>query len=380
MSTPLFVCGMLRSGTSLIQTLLTNHPNMLVAYQPFHQLYVDVKQRFFDEHGIDAPLPLDDGAPGNRAQRELFLSWLASRRFDAAEAGELASRATAGKGGGLSDRGSLSAPAGTFIEIRQSLHGAMAQGLGRGQVGVVGSKEILCEEYVPALLAAGVRCVLILRDPRAVIASANNGRYRDMVGDRYPLMMLIRLWRKTAAYWLHYRHHPLVRAIRYEDLIADPDSTLQDLADWLGLEPFPPDLIAGSLKDHAGRPWRGNSSFGDKTTIDASTHDKWRELLAADELRFIGACLRQELEATGYPLPAGLGEQDILAFEENIRGVRPAHLARHAIDNTTRRDAIERLALSPASNNDLACLGRHFLFPEGFARPPNLAPGSTLDA
>ena len=198
MSTQILVTGMLRCGTSLTQMLLTNHPDMWVVYQPFHQLYVDVKQMFLDASGLDVSPPLDDGAPTPPGRREAFHAWLAERVFSPEETRRLARRAVTGKGGSMAHlEGRLTATAGRFATIRQSLHTSMASELGAGPATVVGSKEILCEEYVSALVASGVRCIIVLRDPRAVIASANHGRYRDSVGDRYPLLMLVRLWRKA---------------------------------------------------------------------------------------------------------------------------------------------------------------------------------------
>ncbi len=207
------------------------------------------------------------------------------------------------------------------------------RGLRGDHVDVLGSKEVLCEEYIPALLEHGVRCVLIIRDPRGVIASANNGRYRELVGDRYPLMMLIRLWRKTAAYWLKYCRHPLVKAIRYKDLAADPRHVLEELTAWLGIDRFPEDSNRTPLKDHFGRPWSGNSSFGDRATVDSSSNDSWRRLLAHREQRFISACAWRELNAIGYPVASDIGSDDVRDFFEDTRGVRVAYLAQHDISD-----------------------------------------------
>lgn len=364
----LFVCGMLRSGTSLIQTLLTNHPEMLVAYQPFNQLYVEAKRLFLEEHGIQRMLPLDDGDPANGVERKDFLSWLSSRHFSVDEANALARDATSGKGGGLASWQPSAVPAGSFLDIHTGLHDAMAGHLGRSSSRVLGSKEILCEEYVPALLEAGVRCVLIIRDPRGVIASANHGRYRETVGDRYPLMMLIRLWRKSAAYWLQYRDHPLVRTIRYEDLAAEPSATLTPLAHWLGMGPFPQDVFESQLRDHAGQPWQGNSSFGEKPQVDAGSRTAWRDLLDPQEQRFIAACTKAELEAVDYPIDTDVDPQQILDFREDTRGVRESYLQLHPTDATTLREEADRLQLfghSPVFDDEQA--RRYFLFPEALA-------------
>lgn len=364
-----FVTGMLRSGTTLIQTLLTNHPRLFVAYQPFHQLYVDVKQMYLEENGVSRLLPLDNGSPAGGAERAGFLSWLESRRFDASEVERLAERATGGKGGGIAELGRLQASPGSFMEVRESLHGSMALRATGRLPDVIGSKEILCEEYVPALLGAGVRCVLIIRDPRGVIASANNGRYRDMVGDLYPLMMLIRLWRKSAAYWLKYRNHPMVMAVRYEDLSAGPDHILAEMARWLGVEGFPEGLARTPLKDHSGRAWSGNSSFGDRSFVDPSTNDSWRDLLSNRDLRFISACTKRELDAIGYPVPADIGPEDIRGFVEDTDDVRAAYLEAHAIDDSVRREELDRFALTMGQSDcSSAEMARYFLFPE--ALPP----------
>lgn len=336
MTRQVFVTGMLRSGTTLTQVLLTNHPQAWVAYQPFHQLYVDAKQRYLDECGLAISPPLDDGAPGS-PDPERFVAWLEGHRFDEADAKALARRATGGKGGSMAriaDR--LSARPGTFAELRESLHASMARCLGLPSRDAMGSKEILCEEFLPALVAAGVRCVIVVRDPRAVIASANHGRYRDSVGDRYPLLMLVRLWRKSAAYWLRLRGHPLVRAIRYEDLVDSTDAVLADLAQWLEIDAFPPGMGNAPLRDHDGEPWQGNSSFVDSAGVQRESTERWRDLLDAPEARFIEACTYRERALLGYPAAETPDGRDILGFAENEAGVRPAYLARHALTHDAR--------------------------------------------
>jgi len=362
-----FVCGMLRSGTTLAQTLLTNHPDMLVVYQPFHQLYVDVKQMFLREHHIVHSLPLDDGTPAGEDERAQFMAWLRQRRFDATEVQTLAASATSGKGGGTPELRDLAASPGTFAELRDELHEALAARFAGKRPAVVGSKEILCDEYLPALLDAGVKCVLLVRDPRGVIASANNGSYREMVGDRYPLMMLIRLWRKSAAYWLRFRSDPRVQTIRYEDLVAAPDRILADLARWLGVDPFPAGLAGGALNDHRGQPWFGNSSFGSKTSVDARAADAWRQLLPEKECRFVSACTRWELERLGYAIADDIGPHDIENFDEDLQGVRPSYLAAHPIDEATRRHELERLR-SAIHEPDSAPASRFFLFAERISK------------
>lgn len=332
-----FVTGMLRSGTSLLQTLLTNHPALFVAYQPFHQLYVDAKQMFLDEQGWQRLLPLGDGMDAASDEPARFADWLASRTFDGDEVRHLAARATTGKGGGATDLPPGPLPgAATFLALSEVLHARLAAQFGRQDATHVGSKEVLCEEYLPALAAAGVRCLLIVRDPRAVVASANHGRYRDLVGDRYPLLMLVRLWRKSAQAWLAMADHPGVVVLRYEDLVARTDAVLDAIARSLSIPAFPRDLMRSPLRDHRGQPWKGNSSFGDKATVDASSDNAWKAMLADDEVRFIEACTRPEMAALGYAPDSTPQRSAIAGFTEDTAGVRPGYLRHYALDAGNR--------------------------------------------
>lgn len=343
----LFVTGMVRSGTTLLQTLLTNHPQMLVAYQPFHNLYVDVKQRFLTEHGIDRLLPLGDGMSEPPGELARFHAWLHRREFSPGEVEDLVREAALGKGGGVEDlAGSLTARAGTFFQVRQDLQDQVAADLHPdSQFDIVGSKEVLCEEYVAALADSGTRCMVLLRDPRAVIASANHGSYRRQVGDRYPLLMLIRLWRKSVSHWHHLGKRDDVMCLRYEDLARDPVATLARVGRWLGVDGLEQIGNRGDLHDDRGRPWSGNSSFGSKQGVDTSSIDSWKDRLPSRQAAFIEACTRPELTAVGYQ--ASLTPQQVAEvledFEEDESDVRTAYLADYRLDEANR--TIERRRL-----------------------------------
>jgi hypothetical protein len=345
----LFVTGMLRSGTSLLQTLLTNHPQLFVAYQPFHQLYVDTKQMFLDEQGWNRVLPLGDGMDAASDEPARFAGWLAAREFDKDEVVRLVARATTGKGGGATDFSSGPLPqSATFLALRDRLHARLAAQFGKGG-GHAGAKEVLCEEYVPALAGAGIHCFHIVRDPRSVIASANHGRYRELVGDRYPLLMLLRLWRKSAQAWLAMAHHPMVTVLRYEDLVAKTDPVLEAIAGSLSIPAFPTDLLHSPLLDHRGAPWKGNSSFGDKPTVDASSEGAWKAILSDAEARFIEACAQVEMAALGYDPASPPLRSAISGFVEDISGVRPGYLQHYALDAGNREVELGRWDAGPGN-------------------------------
>jgi hypothetical protein len=364
MSRELFISGMLRSGTSLAQAIITSHPQATVVYQPFHQFHVDVKRAYLGDLGVGAQLPLDDGTSGRERERAGFSEWLGLRRFTKGEASDLFAAAATGKGGSMANLDMPTPRSGTFLELREMLlHALWARFPNAGRTAYLGTKEILCEEFVPFLAGSGVDCVLVLRDPRAVVASAGQGRYRESVGDRYPVMMMLRLWRKSAAWWLRLRAKPRVVCLRYEDLALDTDATLAMLAERLGIAPFPPRFGAAGLRDHDGKPWTGNSSHADFSGIGDEPVERWRSRLGTAESRFIAACCRAELVATGYAIPGDLGIADIAGFSEDEQGVRSAYLEHHRLDAETRAAEAERFTALNDSDNAALLAMLHHQFP-----------------
>lgn len=342
----LFITGMIRSGTTLAQTLLTNHPAAFVVYQPFHQLYIDAKRCYLEARGIDRLLPLGDGTDAIAGEEEDFCRWLVTHQFDDAEARSLARNAVNGKGGSVPNLAdSLSASTGTFFEIRESLLDQVSAHYGASGLPVVGSKEVLCEEYVLPLADAGTQCVIVIRNPKAVVASASFGRYRAIVGDRYPLLMLIRLWRKSARHCIRLRERSDVHVVRYEDLATDSTSALRILTDALDIEPFPQSILEGPLVDHAGGPWHGNSSFGSKTGVDPASVDAWRAVVPAETAGMIQACTVDEMRELGYPTNMGTAEriERIARFDEDETNIRPAYRDAYHLDERTKGQELDRL-------------------------------------
>src|SRR5262249_44963629 len=83
-----------------------------------------------------------------------------------------------------------------------------------------GAKETPCQELIPAFLAAGWRCLLVVRDPRDVLTSLNSGAGERHAGAPKPTFFNLRQWRKSVAVGLAFAGHPGLRLVRYEDIAA----------------------------------------------------------------------------------------------------------------------------------------------------------------
>jgi len=63
---------------------------------------------------------------------------------------------------------------GTFWDVYCQLNGCLARLFPKDQIAFLGGKEILSEEYVPFLLSKGTKVIHVVRDPRAMICSADS--------------------------------------------------------------------------------------------------------------------------------------------------------------------------------------------------------------
>ena len=80
-----------------------------------------------------------------------------------------------------------------------------------------------------ARIQPNVKFVLMTRDPRAVLTSY----HAQKPGDYY---VSPERWRGIYSYWQWACNEPDVTVIRYEDLISDPNTAQQQLADFIGWE------------------------------------------------------------------------------------------------------------------------------------------------
>lgn len=299
----LFITGAYRSGTTLVEKLLHQHPQVCVASQPFPFLYTNVKQAFLDDFGIAARYPLGHGFL-SRYEPERW--WAFLDRFhittDRLDGWIAAQSGYSGHWTPQLEQLSGRLAGGLLRDVHEQVQARVAQALGLGHARVHGSKEILCEEYLPCLITAGHRVVLVLRDVRAVLASLLGAGGQRYGGAHRPVLFTVRLWRKSVAYALAFRDDPRVRVVCYEDVLADRDRVLDGLRAWLALD-HQAGWGVGELLDQQGGAWSGNSSFG-RPGGPAEQRRRVAAVLPGGTLRYAEACAYPELVALGYPVDA----------------------------------------------------------------------------
>jgi hypothetical protein len=340
--------------------------------QPFPVFYFAAKERFFAQRGLTSRYPLDHLFLEDRYEPEEFRSYLADLWFDEADLDALFDRLTA-YGGYTPGTETLrhAVAAGTFFDVHRRWNRAVAELTGAAGAAVVGNKEIFCEEYVPALLGDGASVVVILRDPRDLIASVHYRVRDNQTGDPRPVLFSLRAWRKSVAFALAHAGHLRFHWLRYEDLTAGLLPALGPIVGMAGLPPFAPDAFAAGIPLRDGSIWRSNSSFDSVVGVSAAGRGRYQKLLPEEVIRYVEAVCRPEMLAVGYPLEGdGQADEGLLrAFEEPSPRVHFRFPADYSRDPARVSRELERLEHLRPGAPDLGAgeARRWFILPEAYA-------------
>jgi len=311
MTPDLLVTGTPRSGTSLLDKLLSAHPAIAVLSQPLPRLYIAVKRAFLqDPSALEQTFPLNDlfdaayrppaDFTAHLARAAYPPDWLARQLAEMLGHPAQLVRPVAAPDALVPGR-PVSFPA--FVAHYLAAHAP-------GGARWIGAKEIVAEEFIGTFLKAGTRVIQVLRDPRDVVASVFGPRGADYAGPRLPLLFVLRQWRKSVAFALHHAGHPGFRALRYEDLVTDPDAALAPLAGWLGAAPFPPALAERPLMEVGGAVWAANSSHGPLDGVSAARIGIGERMLSPDILGEIETLCAPEMRCLGYGPTGATGGLD----------------------------------------------------------------------
>jgi hypothetical protein len=211
--------------------------------------------------------------------------------------------------------------------------------------------------YVAELLRLlpASRVVVMVRDPRDVVASQKHKWRSAFLGQPYPRREALRLragshvaitsllWRAAVRAGDRHRGESRVMHVRFEELVRTPEPVLRDVCRFLGLD-FEPQMLAVPLS---------NSSFekasGGATGFDPRVIGRWRD--GALTLAEIAICQRltaAEMRSHGYE--AVQTEAPALGIGGELATL-PVHLAGSVALNARHyrqlRDAVRRRLARP---------------------------------
>lgn len=320
---PIFVVGHVKSGTTLVQSLLDGHPDLFV-------LPLELK---FLQHANVPTLP-----PGNRArgdlpshrvpykEAELSPGRVLEAVLGAADPADFLAGRPVSRNLPLEDwafdrdlfrdrieRADRSSLRAAFVDLAEAFHDAHRraagsdrgrEGGGAGAGGTEAPGAVRLVEKTPqqeeharelARWFPKARFVHVLRNPYAVV----NAETRDTTVHRSRRHRIYRPLAKSL-YFLerNRRHLDRYRVVRYEDVVLETEAATRELADFLEL-PWKPSMLRPTI---GGRPWGGNSRTVDEAFegIDPRPVDAFRDQIAPLDVAVVNRYFGPMLERHGY--------------------------------------------------------------------------------
>lgn len=299
-----FCCGVNRSGTHLLMSLLSNHEDIFVtgledgfltglaeggdaiqaaiAAGSIGKLYralsarteltthkiMSLRRSRNHSHAIDAYQAQVDFPVDFDAVEKVFIRNLTDDSFGELSIGEMA-------------------------DLFDAYYDALAREMGEKDKPVAMSKPgtglQALERAAEFLRPERLTIVYMLRDPRGLVASATKGKG--------PVVPAAQEWRTDFEVLERISSRFDLLVVRYEDLCQRTRETMETVGEFLGV-PFSETMLVPSL--HGGQ-FEGNSSFEKMgRAVSAKSVSRWREVLDEDAVRTVEAVAGPCLERAGY--------------------------------------------------------------------------------
>jgi len=301
----IFITGMFRSGTTLFAKSLNTHPDITIASDPLKEFFKSFRNEIFIKNKdklIDEKEPFTDNFYNEHQKSKKDISEgnfnikmenqnIKIIKENIIKAGEIESSLLMTKIKEINEDNYMKFYKKTMEKIKETY--------GNKETNLIGIKEVWCEEFISTLINTfpNMKCIQIMRDPRAIIASKKAGSYM-----MYPYLFLIRQWRKSCAYALinskKSKNHLLVK---YEDFVKNPEKTSKKMCVFLNLK-YDKNMILGEkFKDGKGNSWIQNTSYENPSkNITKDSLNKWEIILSKKEIQYIEDLCEFEMKLFNY--------------------------------------------------------------------------------
>ena len=175
--------------------------------------------------------------------------------------------------------------------------------------------------YVPDIFNRFPKAKLLLtmRDPRALLA-AQIALEHTRKTRRFSVYYVVAHWRAAANLAKKIRNKETAGlVVGYEKLTLDPKTSMQKVCDYLEIN-FDPEIVLNPTK--VGRSWAGNSAAGTRfAEISTTPVERWKNELHEDEIGWVEWHCRDLMPEFGYE--PRLTKRSLRYFMKPIRGERP---------------------------------------------------------
>ena len=239
----------------------------------------------------------------------------------------------------------------------------------------IGWMDSWIEEFFPILAREypKAKFVLILRDPRAAIASYKNYFKKKGKPNFAPMTLsYLRCWRKQLAFIEYFKSLRFLRnrfvLIKYEDLVNNPKKIIKKLCIFLNIK-YSSKMLDSENFMGLGKntkKWTPNSNFNVKRKgIYKNSLFRWKKNLSKEMLNFIQCIVGPELKFLNYEKKIKIYDYNkILNFHKDdhktLKGWRTSYISP---EKDIRYDFNRNLILTNKKNNK-KLIKYNFLFKE----------------
>jgi len=307
----LFIGGLGRSGSTLIERLLNELPQMFSVGESTHlweRGLVDQQLCGCGEPFLSCPHWAEVGERAFGGWSNVDVDAVIRNRWTIDRSRRLPSIAWSHRRGRPNERQA------DYIDHLSRVLVASAEVAGHPPVLLESSKHLSSAALLALAPQLDIRLVHLLRDPRGVAYSWTKQVARPETADgeampRYrPARTAARWMTDNAGFEVLARHVPSLR-VRYEDFLAEPAYWLTQMAGLADIRAADVDLsflqgrtvtLTRTMHSAAGNPMR----FGG-TTMELAEDTAWRDKLDRRNMRTVSAITAPLLAAYGYPIWPG---------------------------------------------------------------------------
>jgi hypothetical protein len=296
-----FISGMFRSGTTYLARALNTHKDLIVLSDPHRAFFKYVRNMFFSKEvkDFDIDSPLADYFLDQTELRKKFHAVFFDISLNDSDLKILKDQLVKGA--------ELFSPfikenihclkKGTVREVYDQLISLGGEIYGYTGHGLIGTKEVWTDEFISNLIESGRKCIQIIRDPRAVIASNRVNEYGS-----YPLLFLIRQWRKSVAYHLSNKGSSDYMMIKYEVLSGrNKEIPFRAISDFLSIAFDEEVMNPENYLDGRNEPWKRNTSYQSPIQkLESNSGPKWKSVLLPEEVKIIEKLCFPEMKLLSY--------------------------------------------------------------------------------
>ena len=271
---PIFIVGMARSGTTLLQSILNNHPNIAIPRETGFFYLLDEYQKNNKTTSF------------SKKEMNQFWGWYSEkRRFTYL---------------GL-EKNNIEKNFEVFKDsknFKNVLDSVMLANLKKNNKKRWGEKTPGHEKYLENIfeLYPKAKVIFMIRDPRAIYASLNNVPW----GKQF-VSIIIKRWNNSVRVYKNYKLDNRIKLINYEELVTNIEDIISELCEFIG-EKFDPLMITDrDVKNNSkGKSWIVKHEKEVARKVDNSSIEKWKKNLNKFEIATIENFSDKEVFAEFY--------------------------------------------------------------------------------